>query len=68
LRFWFGPLSAFGPGNQAARAAGIYAVGLTTTRPLSELDEAGADEVVDTLIGSEVARLIGRHQARIRSA
>ncbi len=34
-------------GIQAAKAAGMYAVGLTTSHPAPVLWEAGADEVVD---------------------
>jgi HAD superfamily hydrolase (TIGR01509 family) len=51
-------------GIQAAKAAGMYAVGLTTTRPARELEEAGADEVVDSLAGYDVARMIERLKAR----
>lgn len=45
-------------GIQAAKAAGMYAVGLTTTRPAEDLREAGADEVVADLVGYDVARLL----------
>jgi beta-phosphoglucomutase len=51
-------------GIEAAKSAGMYAVGLTTTRPANELEAAGADEVVDHLIGYDVARLFGRLKAR----
>ena len=42
-------------GIQAARAAGMYAIGLTTSHPADVLWEAGADEVVDSLVGYDVA-------------
>lgn len=45
-------------GIQAAKAAGMYAVGLTTTRPAADLAEAGADEVVENLVGYDVPRLL----------
>ena len=45
-------------GIQAAKAAGMYAVGLTTTHPAASLEEAGADEVVVNLVGYDVARLL----------
>lgn len=45
-------------GIQAAKAAGMRAVGVTTTHPSSALWAAGADEVVDTLAGYDVARLV----------
>jgi HAD superfamily hydrolase (TIGR01509 family) len=51
-------------GIQAARAAGMYAVGLTTTHPADALANAGADEVVEHLIGYDVARLLDRLEAR----
>src|SRR5262245_44339802 len=41
-------------GIQAAKAAGMYAVGLTTTHPAAALEAAGADEVVADLIGYDV--------------
>jgi HAD superfamily hydrolase (TIGR01509 family) len=47
-------------GIQAAKAAGMYAVGLTSTHPAKALWDAGADEVVDTLVGYDVARLVQR--------
>lgn len=43
-------------GIQAAKAAGMYAVGLTSTRPAEALWEAGADEVVDNLSKFDVSR------------
>jgi HAD superfamily hydrolase (TIGR01509 family) len=51
-------------GIQAAKAAGMYAVGLTTTHPAQALAEAGADQVVDNLAGYDVGRLVDRLQAR----
>jgi HAD superfamily hydrolase (TIGR01509 family) len=51
-------------GIQAAKAAGMYAVGLTTTHPAAALAVAGADEVVEDLAGYDVARLLERLKAR----
>jgi HAD superfamily hydrolase (TIGR01509 family) len=45
-------------GIQAARAAGMLAVGVGTTHPLETLSAAGADEVVANLKGYDVARLV----------
>jgi HAD superfamily hydrolase (TIGR01509 family) len=47
-------------GIQAAKSAGMYAVGITTTHPARALEEAGADEVVDNLQGFDVDRLVER--------
>jgi HAD superfamily hydrolase (TIGR01509 family) len=47
-------------GIQAAKAAGMYAVGLTSTHPARALWDAGADEVVDTLAGYDVPGLVRR--------
>ncbi len=47
-------------GIRAARAAGMRAVGLTTTHPAPALWEAGADEVVETLVGYDVPALVRR--------
>ena len=47
-------------GIQAAKAAGMYAVGLTTSHPAGVLWDAGADEVVENLVGYDVPGLIGR--------
>jgi HAD superfamily hydrolase (TIGR01509 family) len=47
-------------GIQAAKAAGMVAVGITTTNPAQALRDAGADEVVDTFEGYDVARLVDR--------
>jgi HAD superfamily hydrolase (TIGR01509 family) len=51
-------------GIQAAKAAGMYAVALTTTHPASALAAAGADEVVDNLAGYDIARLLERLKSR----
>lgn len=45
-------------GIQAAKAAGMRAVGVTTTHAAPSLWEAGADEVVETLKGYDVVRLV----------
>ena len=47
-------------GIQAAKAAGMYAVGLTSTHPASALIAAGADEVIERLSGYDVPRLVER--------
>jgi beta-phosphoglucomutase len=47
-------------GIQAAKAAGMYAIGLTTTHPAEKLRACGADEVLETLIGYDVDRLVAR--------
>jgi HAD superfamily hydrolase (TIGR01509 family) len=47
-------------GIQAAKAAGMYAVGVTTTQPAAALWDAGADEVVGDLRGYDVAALLQR--------
>src|SRR5271165_4967265 len=47
-------------GIQAAKAAGMYAVGLTTSHPARALWDAGADEVVVNLVGYDVPGLIRR--------
>ncbi len=43
-------------GIQAAKAAGMYAVGVMTTHPAAALKAAGADEVVQNLVGYDVPR------------
>jgi HAD superfamily hydrolase (TIGR01509 family) len=45
-------------GIQAAKAAGMYAVGVTTTSPAADLYKAGADLVVETLVGFDVDGLV----------
>jgi HAD superfamily hydrolase (TIGR01509 family) len=50
-------------GIQAAKAAGMRAIGVTTTNPAPALYEAGADLVVETLVGFDIealARDLGR--------
>jgi beta-phosphoglucomutase len=47
-------------GIQAAKAAGMYAVGVMTTHPAAALKDAGADEVVENLVGYDVGRLVER--------
>jgi HAD superfamily hydrolase (TIGR01509 family) len=51
-------------GIQAAKAAGMYAVGVTTTHPAAALANAGADEVVESLASYDVARLLDRLRSR----
>ena len=46
-------------GIQAAKAAGMLAVGVGTTVPLGALSDAGADWVVRDLVGFDVPGLIG---------
>jgi beta-phosphoglucomutase len=45
-------------GIQAAKAAGMWAVGVTTTSPAQDLYDAGADQVVATLVGFDIEALI----------
>jgi beta-phosphoglucomutase-like phosphatase (HAD superfamily) len=45
-------------GIQAARAAGMYAVALTTTQPETAMAQAQPDQVVANLVGYDVDRLI----------
>jgi HAD superfamily hydrolase (TIGR01509 family) len=52
-------------GVQAARAAGMYAVGVGTTHDLDALRRAGADEVVTDLVGYPVERLLRRLTERV---
>src|SRR5262249_55576306 len=47
-------------GIQAAKAAEMRAVGVTTTHPADALWAAGADEVVGGLAGYDVAALVRR--------
>jgi HAD superfamily hydrolase (TIGR01509 family) len=47
-------------GIRAAKAAGMHAVGVTTTHPADALWDAGADEVVTHLVGYDVAALLRR--------
>ena len=48
----------------AAKAAGMIAVGVTTTNSAGPLWEAGADEVVETLRGYPVGQLIEKLRTR----
>lgn len=50
-------------GVQAAKAAGMYAVGVGTTHALDALRDAGADEVVADLVDYPVAPLLARLRA-----
>ncbi|MDX2036058.1 MAG: HAD family phosphatase [Isosphaeraceae bacterium] len=45
-------------GIEAAKAAGMHAVGVTTTNPADVLFSAGADEVVTSLAGYDTAALV----------
>jgi HAD superfamily hydrolase (TIGR01509 family) len=47
-------------GIQAAKAAGMWAVGVATTHPAQSLFDAGADEVVERLTGYDVPALVRR--------
>jgi HAD superfamily hydrolase (TIGR01509 family) len=51
-------------GIQAAKAAGMYAVGVGTTHNLESLERAGADEVVERLVGYDAQRLVQRLRTR----
>ena len=51
-------------GVRAAKAAGMFAVGVTSSRPAEALREAGADEVREDLIGYPVDALIARLRDR----
>ena len=42
----------------------MYAVGLTTSHPAGVLWDAGADEVVENLVGYDVPALVARLKAR----
>jgi HAD superfamily hydrolase (TIGR01509 family) len=53
-------------GIRAAKAAGMYAVGLTTSHRAPALWEAGADEVVPSLAGYDVPGLLERFKDRHR--
>jgi HAD superfamily hydrolase (TIGR01509 family) len=47
-------------GIQAAKSAGMYAIGLTTTNPAAALTESGADLVVESVVGFDVDRVLRR--------
>lgn len=51
-------------GIRAAKAAGMWAIGVTSTRSASELRDAGADQVLDTLADVDVSDL----RTRLNSA
>ena len=51
-------------GIQAAKAAAMHAVGLTTSHPAGVLFDAGADEVVENLVGYDVNALVERLRSR----
>ncbi len=51
-------------GIRAAKAAGMYAVGLTTSHRAEALYEAGADEVAEGLIDFPIAPLLDRLASR----
>jgi HAD superfamily hydrolase (TIGR01509 family) len=51
-------------GIQAAKAAGMYALGVGTTHPLAALKDAGADEVVLNLVGYDAGALVARLKGR----
>jgi beta-phosphoglucomutase-like phosphatase (HAD superfamily) len=51
-------------GIEAAKAAGMYAVGLTTTVKAMDLLEAVADQVVTNLVGYDVSRLLDHLASR----
>ncbi len=51
-------------GIQAAKAAGMYAVGVGGSHPVEALSRAGADEVVENLVGYDVAGLLARLRDR----
>jgi HAD superfamily hydrolase (TIGR01509 family) len=53
-------------GIQAARAAGMYAIAITTSHPGPILWDAGAHEVVESLVGYDVAPLVARLKSRNR--
>jgi HAD superfamily hydrolase (TIGR01509 family) len=51
-------------GVRAAKAAGMYAVGVASSNPAEALRDAGADEVVADLRGYDVSGLLARLRAR----
>lgn len=53
-------------GIQGAKAAGMYAVGLTTSHPAQALRDAGADEVVHNLVAYDVPGMLGRVNDRLQ--
>lgn len=55
-------------GIQAAKAAGMRAVGVASTHPVGALATVGADEVVENLVGYDSAGLIERLRGRAEAA
>jgi len=51
-------------GVRAAKAAGMYAVGVASSNPARALWDAGADEVVEDLVGYDVPALLARLKLR----
>jgi HAD superfamily hydrolase (TIGR01509 family) len=51
-------------GIQAAKAAGMFAVGVATTHPAESLAASGADEVVQDLVGYGTGKLLDRLRER----
>ncbi len=54
-------------GIKAAKAAGMYAVGVTTTHPAEALERAGADEVVANLVDYDVDGLLKKLAERAKA-
>ncbi|MFO0893200.1 MAG: HAD family phosphatase [Isosphaeraceae bacterium] len=52
-------------GIQAAKAAGMHAVGVTTSHPVPALLAAGADQVVESLVDFPIAPLLDRLAASV---
>ncbi len=52
-------------GIQAAKAGGMYAVGVANSHPAPRLWDASADEVVPSLVGYDVPALVGRLRQRM---
>ncbi|MBV8486758.1 MAG: HAD family phosphatase [Planctomycetaceae bacterium] len=52
-------------GIQAAKAAGMYAVGVANSHPAPVLWDAGADEVIQSLVGYDVLALVERLRQRM---
>ena len=50
---------------QAAKAAGMYTVGVANSHPAPRLWDASADEVVPSLVGYDVPALVRRLRQRI---
>jgi beta-phosphoglucomutase len=53
-------------GVQAAKSAGMLAIGVASTHPAHLLEQAGADEVVPNLVGFPVEPLVARLRRRER--